>query len=206
MDHQHTIATLWSLSLDQLHALQPAAAQLLELCAYLAPVPIPLNLFTDHPEHLPAPLGHIAGDLLAFAETVGILVDYSLVRRTDDDLLLLHRLVQAVIRQSGAAQLGDPEPLPVVLSLLYTDLPETSRTHRRTGPAVDNCVPMSSSRPRTTTTPTRLPPTQHSHCSPAWPSTSKSAANRLPPDHCWSGPCTSLRPSMDRTTPTSPLP
>jgi hypothetical protein len=63
MDHQHTIATLWSLSLDQLRALQPAAAQLLRLCAYLAPVPIPLNLFADHPERLPVPLGHIAGVL-----------------------------------------------------------------------------------------------------------------------------------------------
>jgi tetratricopeptide (TPR) repeat protein len=119
IDHRHTIATLWSLSLDQLHAVQPAAVQLLGLCAYLAPEPIPLDLFTDRPEALPAPLDHVAGDPLAFAETVGALVDYSLARRTDAGLLL-HRLVQAVIRQSPK----DPHPLPGVLALLRADLPD----------------------------------------------------------------------------------
>ncbi len=40
-------------SVDQLRARQPAAVQLLGLCAYLAPEPIPSTLFTDHPQHLP---------------------------------------------------------------------------------------------------------------------------------------------------------
>lgn len=123
IDHQHTIATLWSLSFDRLRAVHPAAVQLLGLCAYLAPEPIPLDLFTDHPEQLPAPLDHVAGDPLAFAETVGALIDYSLARRTDAGLLL-HRLVQAVIRQPGPNQPQDSHPLPVVLGLLRADLPE----------------------------------------------------------------------------------
>ena len=123
VDHQHTIATLWSLSLDRLRAAQPAAVQLLGLCAWLAPEPIPLDVFTDHPEQLPAPLDRVASDALAFAETVGALVDYSLARRTDAGLLL-HRLVQAVIRQPGPHQPEDPHPLPVVLDLLRADLPE----------------------------------------------------------------------------------
>jgi tetratricopeptide (TPR) repeat protein len=121
VDHQDTIATLWSLSLDHLRARQPAAVQLLGLCAYLAPESIPLDLFTDHAEHLPPPLGGVAGDPLAFAETVGALLDYSLARRTGTGLLL-HRLVQAVIRQPGSDQ-PDPHPLPVVLDLLRADLP-----------------------------------------------------------------------------------
>jgi len=62
VDHQHTIATLWSLSLDRLRAAQPAAVQLLGLCAWLAPEPIPLDLFTNHPEDLPTPLDQVAGD------------------------------------------------------------------------------------------------------------------------------------------------
>ncbi|MDQ4032116.1 MAG: FxSxx-COOH system tetratricopeptide repeat protein [Actinomycetota bacterium] len=122
VEHQHTIATLWSLSLDQLHAAQPAAVQLLGLCAWLAPEPIPLDLFTDHPEQLPAPLDQVAGDPLAFAETVGAVVDYSLARRSDAGLVL-HRLVQAVLRELGPAQPEDPRPLPVVLGLLRADLP-----------------------------------------------------------------------------------
>ncbi len=122
-DHKDTLATLWSLSLDQLRACQPAAVQLLRLSAFLASEPIPLDLFTGHPEQLPTPLEEVARDPLAFAETVGALVDYSLARRTGAGLLL-HRLVQAVIRQSGSGQVDDPRPLPVVLSLLSADLPE----------------------------------------------------------------------------------
>jgi tetratricopeptide (TPR) repeat protein len=121
VDHQHTIATLWSLSLDRLGAQQPAAVQLLSLCAYLAPEPIPLDLFTDHSEQLSPPLDRVAGDPLTFTEAVGTLVDYSLARRTDAGLLL-HRLVQAVIRQSRPDQPDDPHPLPVVLGLLRADL------------------------------------------------------------------------------------
>jgi tetratricopeptide (TPR) repeat protein len=123
IDHQHTIATVWSLSLDQLRAPWPAAVQLLGLCAYLAPEPIPLDLFTGHPELLPAPLAGVAEDPLAFAETVGVLVGYSLARRTDAGLLM-HRLVQAVIRYSGPTSREDPHPLLVVLGLLRADLPE----------------------------------------------------------------------------------
>jgi tetratricopeptide (TPR) repeat protein len=123
VDHRHTIATLWSLSLDRLRTPQPAAVQLLGLCAYLAPEPIPLDLFTNHPKWLPAPLSDVAGDPLAFAETVAALLDYSLARRTDAGLLL-HRLVQAVIRQPRPNQREDSHLLPVVLGLLRADLPE----------------------------------------------------------------------------------
>ncbi len=140
VDHQHTIATLWSCSFDQLRAAQPAAVQLLGLCAWLAPEPIPLDLFTDHPEQLPAPLNEVAGDPLAFAETVGALVDYSLVRRTDAGLVL-HRLVQAVIRQPGPAQPDDPHPLPVVLGLLRADPPEEISTAPQNWPRWRHLLP-----------------------------------------------------------------
>jgi hypothetical protein len=131
VDHRDAIATLWSLSLDQLRARQPAAVQLLDLCAYLAPEPVPLDLFTEHSEQLPAPLGDVAGDPLAFAEKVGALVDYSLARRTGAGLLL-HRLVQVVIRQHGSDHPADP--LPVVLRLLRADLPSEVVTTPQTWP------------------------------------------------------------------------
>jgi hypothetical protein len=73
IDHGHTIATLWVLSLDQLRAKQPAAVQLLNLCAYLAPEPIPLDLFTDHLNYLASPLNGVASDPVAFAEAIGAL-------------------------------------------------------------------------------------------------------------------------------------
>jgi hypothetical protein len=92
-----TIATLWDISLDRISGESPAAVQLLGICAYLAPEPIPLDLFTAHPGQLPEPLSLAAADQLAFGDTVAILVDYSLAKRTAAGLQL-HRLVQAAIR------------------------------------------------------------------------------------------------------------
>jgi hypothetical protein len=92
-----TIATLWNVSLDRAEAEDPAAIQLLEICSYLAPEPVPLDLFTAHAEQLPAPLSSAAGDRLAFSETIAVLVDYSLAKRSPAGLQV-HRLVQAAAR------------------------------------------------------------------------------------------------------------
>jgi hypothetical protein len=92
-----TVATLWNVSLDRAAAESPAAVQLLEVCAYLAPEPVPLDLFTAHPQLLPAPLSAAAGDRLAFTEAIGVLADYSLARRSPAGIQV-HRLVQAATR------------------------------------------------------------------------------------------------------------
>ena len=91
------IATLWDLSLSRIAAESPAAMQLLGVCAYLAPEPVPLNLFTAHSAMLPAPLASAAADPLAFTDVIAVLVDYSLAKRTSAGLQL-HRLVQAATR------------------------------------------------------------------------------------------------------------
>jgi TIR domain len=98
-----TIATLWDITLERISTEQPAAVVLLDLCAYLAPEPIPLDLFTSHAELLPPPLAAAAADVLAFNDTVAALVDYSLAKRTQTGLQL-HRLVQGVIRARHPAR------------------------------------------------------------------------------------------------------
>jgi hypothetical protein len=92
-----TVATLWNVSLDRAAAENPAAVQLLEVCAYLAPEPVPLDLFTAHAELLPAPLSAAAADQLAFTEAIRVLADYSLASRSRAGLQV-HRLVQAATR------------------------------------------------------------------------------------------------------------
>jgi TIR domain/NB-ARC domain len=96
-DRTDTIATLWDISLERISVESPAAVQLLDVCAYLAPEPIPLDLFTAHPGELPEPLSSAAADQLAFGDTIAVLVDYSLAKRTATGLQL-HRLIQATIR------------------------------------------------------------------------------------------------------------
>ena len=82
---------------------------LLDLCAYLAPEPIPLDLFTRHADLLPEPLAAAAADQLAFNEVIGTLVDYSLAKRTQTGLQL-HRLVQGVIRARHQHARSSPAP------------------------------------------------------------------------------------------------
>jgi hypothetical protein len=119
------IDTAWALSLDRLREEDPAAVQLLEVAAFLAPEPIPLTLFSNHADLLDEPLGVTTADPDALADAVGALVGYSLARRHPDGFQL-HRLVQAVIRHQlpakrqqataervvallAAASPGDPE-------------------------------------------------------------------------------------------------
>jgi tetratricopeptide (TPR) repeat protein len=124
---RETLATLWDLSYQRISAERPAAMQLLRLCAWLAPENIPLDLFTNHPDQLPEPLRQAAADPLDLADTVGALVDYSLVRRTEHHLTL-HRLIQATTRHlpagAPAAGAGEPfDPPDTVLRLLRRNLP-----------------------------------------------------------------------------------
>ncbi|MEU4131468.1 FxSxx-COOH system tetratricopeptide repeat protein [Streptomyces wuyuanensis] len=87
------VATLWQISVRRLETEQPDAVRLLELCALLAPEPIPLDLFTGSPDVLNVP----AADPLAWDTTVGALAGLGLARRTSASLVL-HRLIQAAVR------------------------------------------------------------------------------------------------------------
>jgi hypothetical protein len=91
------IDTTWALSLERLSCEDPAAVELLQLAAFLAPEPIPLCLFGEHADLLGEPLRSTAVNADDLADTVGALVGYSLARRSPDGFQV-HRLVQAVIR------------------------------------------------------------------------------------------------------------
>jgi hypothetical protein len=134
-----TIATLWDLNLDTIGGAHAATVELLSLCAWMAPEPVPLDLFTSHTGQLPGLLKSVAADPLAFTDTVAVAVDYSLAKRTQAGLQL-HRLVQAAIRalpspapvprDAPPARSDDPlpirsdDPLPLVLGLLRADAPQ----------------------------------------------------------------------------------
>ncbi len=103
--HEHTLASVWKLSTDRLRAESPAAVQLLGICSYLAPEPIPLDLFTANADELPAPLAEVTADPTKWEHSVGALVNYALVRRMTDDTnsITVHRLIQATTRREHAA-------------------------------------------------------------------------------------------------------
>jgi tetratricopeptide (TPR) repeat protein len=94
------LAASVALTADRLHAADPAAWQLLHLCARLGPEPIPADLFTARPGLLPKPLRKVATKPVAFARAVSQIGSYGLARLTETGPVL-HRLVQAVLRDTA---------------------------------------------------------------------------------------------------------
>ncbi|MFT7835169.1 FxSxx-COOH system tetratricopeptide repeat protein [Saccharothrix sp. BKS2] len=93
-----TLATLWDLSLTALADQNVAAVQLVEILAWLAPEPVPLDLFTTHPEELPEPLATVVTDPVELVDTVGALADWYLIRRIGSEVTIAHRLLQQSLR------------------------------------------------------------------------------------------------------------
>jgi tetratricopeptide (TPR) repeat protein/nucleoside phosphorylase len=96
-DYPDSVATTWSLSFQKVQQKSPAAAELLQLCAFLAPDRIPEELITNGAAYWPPLLQQAATDPFAFKQMGKELLKYSLVKRlVEDRMLSLHRLVQAV--------------------------------------------------------------------------------------------------------------
>ena len=91
------MATTWSLSFQKIEQANPAATELLRLCAFLAPDRIPEELIRDGAKHWTHLLQQAATDSLTFNQMLHDLLKYSLIKRlTEENMLTIHRLVQAV--------------------------------------------------------------------------------------------------------------
>ena len=95
--YSHSLAAATVVTAARLAARDPAAAELARLCAFLAPEPIPVDLFTTAAELLPGELAANAADPLAWRQTLAQLAGQSLVR-VDHRGLQMHRLTQAILR------------------------------------------------------------------------------------------------------------
>jgi Tfp pilus assembly protein PilF len=92
-----TVATTWEISLQAAQQAALIAAELLNLCAFLAPEELPLTVLREHAEELPETLAAAVADELALEDALAALRRYSLLNRVDDGVTL-HRLVQWVAR------------------------------------------------------------------------------------------------------------
>jgi tetratricopeptide (TPR) repeat protein len=100
-DHPEPVASTWSLSFAHVEAMNPAAADLLRLCAYLAPDAIAEEILTQGAAHLGPVLGPVASDAFLLGQAVEALRAYSLIGRDPSlQTLSMHRLVQAVVRDA----------------------------------------------------------------------------------------------------------
>ena len=95
--YPRSLAAATRLAAGRLDDQDPAAVQLASVCAFLAPEPIPEDLFTGNPGALPGELAAQAADPLAWRQTLAQLTRQSLAR-IDQRGLVLHRLTQAILR------------------------------------------------------------------------------------------------------------
>jgi tetratricopeptide (TPR) repeat protein len=96
-DYPDSVATTWSLSFQKIEQANPAAAELLRLCAFLAPDKIPEELIRDGAVYWSPPLQQTVTDPFAFNQMIELLLKFSFVQRLiETRMFSIHRLVQAV--------------------------------------------------------------------------------------------------------------
>jgi len=97
-DHPDSVAATVSLSFEKVQKANPAAADLLCLCAFLDPDGIQEEIFTEGASELGPTLKPLAADRIKLSETIGTLLTYSLLSRSPDHSLTIHRLAQVVLK------------------------------------------------------------------------------------------------------------
>jgi tetratricopeptide (TPR) repeat protein/DNA-binding XRE family transcriptional regulator len=98
-DYPDSVATTWLLSFQRIEAQYPAAAELLRLCAFLAPDTLPEEMLTAGAAFLGPVLAPVAADSAELNRAIEALQAYSLVKRNPrEKALSIHRLVQVVIQ------------------------------------------------------------------------------------------------------------
>jgi tetratricopeptide (TPR) repeat protein len=99
-DHPDSVAATWSHSFENVQKANHAAAELLRLCAFLDPDGIQEEIITEGASELGPNLQPVAADLVKLNEVIGVLLIYSLVHRSQDHSLTVHRLVQIVLKHA----------------------------------------------------------------------------------------------------------
>jgi tetratricopeptide (TPR) repeat protein len=107
-DDHPSVTVTFRLAFAKVQERSPAAADLLRVCAFLAPDDIPEEIFTAGASVFAEPLKSAAANALAFAKGVQEASRFSLIERNSSiQALNIHRLVQEVLRaemESNTAQ------------------------------------------------------------------------------------------------------
>ncbi len=98
-DHPLSVVRTFALAFERLEKNNPAAAELLTVCAFLAPDAIPEAFFLEGAAHLGPAFEVLAADPLQFNAVIKALLTYSLLQRNPTtQTLTIHRLVQVVLK------------------------------------------------------------------------------------------------------------
>ncbi|HEU5109460.1 MAG TPA: FxSxx-COOH system tetratricopeptide repeat protein, partial [Micromonosporaceae bacterium] len=136
--YERPAAATWRLSLDRIRQQMPAAAKLLEVCAFFAAEPIPTTFFyNERFIEILLPLDPLLNEPLLQGRLIQEISRYALARvDSGQSTIQLHRLVQAVIRDGLPVeeQVANRRHVHEVLASLNpreTDRPRFWSTYRR---------------------------------------------------------------------------
>jgi hypothetical protein len=96
-DYPLSMTAAWNLSVSTLAKSRPEAVALLRCCAFLAPEPIPRDLFPRGAHALQPPLSELLADPIQLALAIRELGRFALVR-IEGRTVVIHRLIQALLR------------------------------------------------------------------------------------------------------------
>lgn len=106
MNHPLPVSKTLLFSFQQVQQQNPAAAELLTCCAFLAPDAIPEALLITSAPYLGPVLQELLADLWRYHAAMKNLLAYSLLQRhAETQTLSVHRLVQAVLREVQPAEI-----------------------------------------------------------------------------------------------------
>ncbi len=102
--HPESVVTTFSVAFEKIQAINPAGAEMLQVCALLHPKAIPEEIFTKGGDQLGSQLSSLSADPLLLDQAVNALQTYSFVRHdAQESTFSIHRLVQAVLQDSMPA-------------------------------------------------------------------------------------------------------
>jgi len=97
-EYPQSMTAAWRLSVATISQALPQAMELLRCCAFFSPEPIPRDLFRRVPQAAPTRMSGLLNDPILLARAISELGRYALVR-IDGRSIIMHRLVQALLRQ-----------------------------------------------------------------------------------------------------------
>ncbi|GAC1349359.1 MAG: FxSxx-COOH system tetratricopeptide repeat protein [Ktedonobacteraceae bacterium] len=103
-DHPESVATTFTLNFQRVQQRSEVAAELLRVCAFLAPDDIGEEIFVHGASKLGPLLQSLGSDGLLLNQAIEVLRTFSLIKRDPEKkTLTIHRLVQAVLQDTMSA-------------------------------------------------------------------------------------------------------
>jgi tetratricopeptide (TPR) repeat protein len=104
--YPRSMTAAWALSVSALEAQSPSAIELLRVCAFFAPYPIPSDVFRRGASAARSPVAEVISDPVRFPRAIRELGRFALVT-LEGRTVLMHRLVQALLRAGLTAEQRD---------------------------------------------------------------------------------------------------